>query len=906
MNAPAHSVFPVRAFAAALLAFALAAGRAPALTHVFELAPDGAAKIDARDADLPDAVLKLVVNRSSDGETPNENDQSRLLFTVPGELFDAPAARLSRAVLTLSSTGGKNYDGRELVLHPLAAPFVPAEATWNSRAADTPWTAPGGDFLTNAVAAVHSADLAAVSFDVTPLLADANAAAALRDNGAIVRFDTAPPMDVKFMQLTFGAPGSGDAAPAIRYALADPFEDERDFAVSYIDSRDATTVYWEQAKATVGKVVLNGKDGSECRAILTMPESLAAVPPALVQSVVAKFDAEIRDWEGEDIFLAPLATATKLERHPNNETSPVHGPSWNCADASVDTNATSYVIDGETFDNAPWEVPGGDWMPEFAVRGTVTAPVKGTTGTAEFDLTALWRDDDARAALLANGAIAFLDPDAFPAVREDGRMARVNLYRPDEIVEFTKNAVSWMRVTECEQFAATADATPLTAFRVDSASPDTSYVGDKSAKLVMNYRDGSETRAFFTLPDGALDEDLPALDAYTVRFNGGCRDDGDKIPVLLSPAATAFGTTAEIPATWNSAWTNAGTGEAQAWTTPGGDWSDFAVAGTYDAATGNLDFDLAALQADPEAAETALLNGLVMRFDPDQTAVDPEEKGMPRITIGAAGQILRTPKTIATTYIDSASPDANFSAAKKTLVTLNKASAGTEARVLAKLAPSLLDVDTAAVGSVNLLISYFRSWPGDDGVNPVALHPAATAFRLDEATWNDASFGTPWTAPGGDFLDVFVTASDSASQSMLTFDLAPLLANADAAAALAANGAVIRMLGDAPEAANNNGYNVNGSVSATPPVIVLAPADLEIRGIGVAPDGETGEMSVTLSVAGLEPLAPYELWACGDLMAPEGTEDAWHKVLDLSASGVATVTLPASAPISFYRVQPAD
>ncbi len=842
------------------------------------------------------AAAKLLVNASeADGET-------HVLFRAPAALFGADAARLAKATATFRVTRARNWDGRAILLQPLSAPYDAAAATWLSRAESTAWETAGGDFLAGpSVPGLYDADAATVTFDLLPLLADADAAAAFEANGALVRLDAEERPESGFAMLQLATAVNEDEAlrPETFWVELDPWADERDFAVSYIDSRDATTVYWEQGEATVGKVVLNGKDGSECRAILTMPESLAAVPPALVQSVVAKFDAEIRDWEGEAIFLAPLATATKLERHPNNESSPVHGPSWNCADASVDTNATSYVLDGETFDNAPWEVPGGDWMPEFTVRGTVTAPVKGTTGTAEFDLTALWHDDDARAALLANGAIAFLDPDAFPAVREDGRMARVNLYRPDEIVEFNKHAFSWVRVTEYEPFAAGADATPLTAFRIDSASPDTSYVGDRSAKLVMNYRDGSETRAFFTLPEGALDEDLPALDAYTVRFNGGCRDDGDKIPVLLSPVASAFGTTAGIPATWNSAWTNTETGEAAAWTAPGGDWSDFAIAGLYDAATGNLDFNLADLQRNPEAAETALLNGLVMRFDPDQTAVDPEEKGMPRITIGAAGQILRTPKTVATTYIDSASPDANFSAAKKTLVTLNNASAGTEARVLAKLPSSLTGVDLHSAGSVNLLISYFRSWPGDDGVNPVALHPAATAFRLDEATWNNATADTAWQTPGGDYLDAHVTASDSASQSMLAFDLAPLLADAETAAALAANGAVIRMLGDAPEASNNNGYNVNGSVSASAPAIVLAPAELAVRGIGT--DAETGALH--FSVAGLDPLHTYVLESTTSLSDPEAV---WTVERTFPPTGELSILPPEGAPAGFYRIRAAD
>lgn len=703
MTSIQKTALPILA-AAACFAFAQSAR---ALTHVFKLLPADAAKIDARDADFPAADLKLVLNRTPDGDTPNVGDQSRLLFTIPAELFGAPTGRLARAVLTLSATFTRNYDGRDLFLHPLAAPFVPADATWNSRGAETPWTTPGGDFLTNAVAAVYSADSASVAFDITPLLADTNAAVALRDNGAIVRFDTEPPMDAKFMQLTFAAPASGDAAPSLRYALVDPFDDARDFAVSYIDSRDASTVYWEQGEATVGKVILNGLDGSECRAILTMPESLAEVPPSRVQSVVAKFDAEICDWKGEDIFLAPLATATKLERHPNNETSPVHGPSWNCADASVDPDATSYVLDGETVENTPWKVPGGDWMPEFAVRGTVTPPAKGTTGTAEFDLTALWHDDAARSALLSNGAIVFLDPAAFDAAKTEKRMARVNLYRPDEVVEFYKHAVSWMRVTEYESIA------------------------------------------------------------------GG-------------PA---------------------------------------------------------------------------------------------------------------TTYIDSASPATNFASANKTLVTLNNASSGHESRALVAFPPSLAGVDLHSAGSVNLLISYYRSWPGDDGVNPVALHPAATAFRVDEATWNNAADGTPWTTPGGDFLDAYVTASDNPSQSMLAFDLAPLLADPEAAAALTANGAVIRMLGDAPESAANNGYNVNGSASAAPPVIVLVPAGFAIRAIGT--DTETGALH--FSVAGLDPVRTYVLESTTSLSVPD-----WTIEQPFPRTGELSIVPPANTPAAFYRIRSAD
>ena len=842
-------------------------------------------------------VAKLLINSSE------EDGQTHVLFMPPAALFDADLSLLAKAEATFHVTRMRSYDDRGIFLRPLAVPYEAATATWNSREAEMAWTVVGGDVLTNVWSSgAYNTNAKTLTFDLGPLLADEEAREAFQTNGALVQLDETERPEGGFVMFQLATALNEDESllPEVFWAEIDPYEDERDFAVSYIDSRDATTVFWEQAKSMVGKVVLNGTDGSECRAILTVPETLAAAAPSRVQSVVAKFDAEIRDWEGEAIFLAPLTTGTWLERHPNNNTSPVHGPSWNWADGAVDTNATSFVVDETTYDNAAWEVPGGDWMADFVVQGTVTPPASGTTGTAEFDLTKLWHDDAARANLIANGAIVYLDPAEFDQVKEDKRMARVNLYRPDDVVVDTRSKYSWVRVTEYEQFAAGSDVTPLTAVRIDSQDPDKDFFGQGSAKIVLNFKNNTETRAFCTLPEGELDEDLPALDAYTLRFNGGFKEDGDKIPVLLSPVTNSFGTTSELRTTWNSAWTNPATGEAQAWSTPGGDIDAFTVVGLYDTASGDLTFNLADLQKNDTAADLALAYGLVMRFDPDQTVVDPESGAMPRITIGAAGEIVKKRKTVATTYIDSSSPTNNFSGSgKKTLVVLNKLVDGAynEARTLAKLSPELLDVDLNAAGSVNVLISYFRQWPGDDGVNPVALHPATTAFRLDEATWNEASKDVPWETAGGDFLDAHVVASDSESQKVLTFDLAPLLADEEAAAALAANGAVIRMLGNAPEASNNNGYNVNGSLSSDVPVIVLAPGELAVRGIGT--DAETG--ALTFSVAGLDPLHSYVLESATSLSEPD-----WHFEQTFPRSGELSVIPPEGTPAGYYRIRQAD
>ena len=281
MTSPRKCVLPLLAAAA----FAVPAA-SWAVPHAHEVFPPAAVVIDARDFDTPfpasSPTVKIVVNRSDEDPTPDSNNQSRILFTLPGDVFAVPAERISRALVVFSRTYGKNYDGRPLFLHPLSAPFSLSNATWNVRDAGTPWSAPGGDFLDASVSAVYDAASETIAWDIAPLLADPAAAAALRDNGAVVHFDTKQEMDVPFLQLTFASPAYADdpaLRPSLRYALLDPFADARDFAVSYIDSRDPDTVYWEQALATVGKVVLNGLDGSECRALLTMPESLAGPPP---------------------------------------------------------------------------------------------------------------------------------------------------------------------------------------------------------------------------------------------------------------------------------------------------------------------------------------------------------------------------------------------------------------------------------------------------------------------------------------------------------------------------------------------------------------------------------------------------------------------------------------------------
>lgn len=132
------------------------------------------AKPDANYAD--DGTMKVVL--SADGS------EVRGLYKFSPDLFGDhfAGANLTLVYTTFRQAG---LDGHEAVLHPLARPFRVDSATWNAADADTPWTTPGGDYLP-AYAAGHLAKGCA-TFDLTTLLADPETAAALRDNGALMR-----------------------------------------------------------------------------------------------------------------------------------------------------------------------------------------------------------------------------------------------------------------------------------------------------------------------------------------------------------------------------------------------------------------------------------------------------------------------------------------------------------------------------------------------------------------------------------------------------------------------------------------------------------------------------------------------------------------------------------------------
>ena len=524
---------------------------------------------------------------------------------------------------------------------------------------------------------------------------------------------------------------------------------------------------------------------------------------------------------------------------------------------------------------------GGDWTEAWRVEATVD----GTAKTATFDLTALWKDAAARALLVSNGAIALMDPGNWPAITLAGTMPRVNIYRPDDYVVDTRNKHSWIRITEYAALAGGGGGLDLPVFYyLDSGIPDNTCYGSNTVKVLVNLDNGTETRAVLTLPLPALDLDLPAVDSVSLQFNvNTIGDGGETIPILLHPATRIFGTAAADAATWNSALTGAG---AANWTAAGGDFEvGTVVTGIYASADKKLTFDVRALLTNANA----LAHGLLVRMDA-AVATNGSYSGSPRMNLYSNGaQVVVTEKPVAATYVDSGSSyqSSNFCAKTTMKVLLN--SDGTECRTLMKLSAALLDVDLLQVGKLNLLLT--RSGTRSDlSSNPVVIQPLTTPFRVGEATWNQAATGLAWTAPGGDYLPAFAEGTPNTDGSVITFDLAGLLADSASRAAIS-NGVVVRMTGAYPAGSSVMANSVSPiGAAASRPVILQVPAELEAVATTVSEDG------LVLDVSGLNPLYDYEVWMTTDLTTSNGWQ-FYTNVVDES------ITLATTNAGCFYRIR---
>ena len=610
-----QSLFQMKQIVLMLACWLAAAVPLSAVTTTVSLTDVEATLVDGtgENVNYADAsTFKIVENGIQEG---SRKPGSCLLLHLPEALFSLYDPTLSTcAELTLTACADKNLGDATLRLHPLTTPFVLGEATWNNASTNVAWTTPGGDFMSgtfvDAARPDYDAKGYAFRFDLLPLLRDGTAREALASCGALVCIPEGTAAAEGFVRVNLDNPAQkSEAKPyEVFAALRDPWTENHAFGVSYIDSdprakklkiayADPTTVIWEQDYSTVGKVLLNANypdDLSECRAIVSIPAALAALPPWRVQRLTAEFDAEINEYDGEDIFLLPIDSPTVLELNdPDREPDPFfpdHGPSWAWADGAVSTTGT--VAEG-----IPWSVPNqlntnggftGPWASDWSVKAVVTAPTGTQThGTAVFDLTALWQNGDAREFFVRNGAMVVMDPARWPEAIADKRCPRVNLYRPDwEAYD------SHVTLVERESLPGVRTA------YIDSADPDANFSTGGTLKTLLD-SNGSECRSLFRLPEGIASLDLKQagqVKLFLVTF----RKPGSAYVPALHPLLRAFD---PASVTWNSPWEN-----------PGGDFAGTFAPGTFESNGATCAFDIAPLLADADLAGALAGNGAILRL----------------------------------------------------------------------------------------------------------------------------------------------------------------------------------------------------------------------------------------------------------------------------------------------------
>lgn len=534
---------------------------------------------------------------------------------------------------------------------------------------------------------------------------------------------------------------------------------------------------------------------------------------------------------------------------------------------------------------------GVAWSSEGA--GVLGAGVPGVYrpqgGTLVFDLLPLLADSDAAAALAANGAAVRLAWDELPEA-EGYAMLRLNTTASGSVPD--------------AYFVLDADTASLetglpAAYAIDESKPDFNAFSD-NIRFIMNAPGDpqkGDTRVLAALPDLDLPTVL-SLDSLHFAANLNWKgSDPAGLPAFANVLTTPFGTTAGTAATWNCS----DVSTSNAWS--GGAFDD-SLALPVAFGESSVDVDLSALLGSG-LRDAAFANGLILRWD---TSARGQIAGTHVVHTlfrdGPAPELVWTQRPVTHSYIDSGKPDANFGWSGATLgkciAVFNPG--GGESRVLLKFAPSFFDFDPAQQAALVLDFPYWKEWPAEEDAgedNTLVLNPLAAPFRMDQATWNAAANGAPWTAPGGDFdASRAVAAAIDRDAKVASFDLTALFRDPDALAVLRDNGAVVR-LGNAghPVGTGSIGFNLFGAA----PEAGIAGTDggaPVFRAVAATAGSGENPGTRTLDLTGLDPLADYELWTCTDLTAGP---DAWTYDRDVPDSGL--VTLDATDGPAFYRVQ---
>ena len=858
--------------ALALAAFALPAQAAYIRVHA---APDSMTAIDggasSQDKNLSTATTsKVLVNYDENGDVDAVKGKTAVLLQLPDALLRADPGSLARATLTFDVFKANNWQPDIFTprLFPLATNYAFSEVTWNSSAADTPWATPGGDTLEAYVDGSYDNATKTLSFDLLPLLTDADARAALDANGALIRlaYDELPE-SAGFSMLNLNNTQATNAAllPDAYFVLGTPDATPSDIllAMTAIDG-GASSQDTNLSTNNTSKVLVNYDKNGEVDAVkgktavlLRLPEALLSANASNLSRATLEFDVfKANNWQ-PDIFtprLSPLATPYVFSE-----------VTWNSSAAGT-----------------PWTTAGGDTLDAY-VDGAYDSASK----TLSFDILPLLTDATASAALADNGALIHLAYDALPEV---AGFSMLNLNNTQATNAALLPTASW-RLASAEVGESEESDSVSTTYYIDASVPNGNFYSADVLFIINSNATKGDTRVLMTLPD----LDLPTVASLgSLHFDAYLNWKGSpEIPAYANVLTVPMGTTEATASTWSLADHSDATTE---WA--GGTFSD-ALSFPATFGTDSIDIDLSGLVPtnNTDLCRSAFDNGLVLQWDVAHRGDITGTHVRHTLYRDPAPALAWEQRPVSYSYIDGGkNADKNFgwsgATHGKCIVLLNKGEG--EARTLVKFAPSFFDFDPAQQTALLLSFPYGREFVDDEVVSTIALHPLTTPFRMDQATWNNAADGTPWTTAGGDFdSNVSVEGAIDRDAQVITFDMTPLFYDTAAIANLRDNGALLRITSERPENNSSSGFNFMNTDG--PVAEAILPDGVEFRGVTVAADASGLDFDVT----GLNPTADYAVYSCTNLVAGD-----WTWVRDVPDNGQATVAMPEGT--AFFRIQPRE
>ncbi len=453
---------------------------------------------------------------------------------------------------------------------------------------------------------------------------------------------------------------------------------------------------------------------------------------------------------------------------------------------------------------------------------------------------------------------------------------------------------------------------------MDSQSASLNLGTATTVKALINSSDGSICRGLFQLPPevGLYDKDRIAR--ATVCFYVFSDQTAGR-NVTLFPLTRPFveGTGNGDGATWN---TYDGT---NAWASAGGEFdTNYPVVGVR-GTDGYFRWDIAPLLRNEAARTNLLACGALLRIDEAPvppsgtprapfTSSDSANAEKPYVQVTMAARVVLAITNDA--YVDSRSSNTgrNYGAAT-TVKTVVNSSDGSVCRGLLMLPPELDLYPTDQLARASVLL---YMWQDNTTNRNVTLYPLTRSFvegtgngasPADGATWQTCDGTNAWTTPGGDCDTNFPIVgvkepilNIAANDRFISWDITPLLTNAQARSELMNYGAMLQIdeaplpPSGMPRAPLTSSDDLAYTAEFRPHVLLLVVPQIALQ---ASVEGDT----IALAATHCAPFVTNRIERSFDLLQPDG----WTLVTNLVTTGFATnwaELIPPEWTNAYYRI----